>query len=60
MRLEAIKEELISGVISLVIGLAATYAVSIAIPTPDLKWALTAVGFATFFSGFFSAYYTAE
>mgnify|MGYP006875068633 CR=1 FL=1 len=51
------QEELTSGVISTAIGLTATYAVSLAIPTSDLQWTLTAVGFASFFSGFFSRYY---
>ena len=48
---------LVSGIISTVIGLAATYAVSVIIPTTDLEWTLTAVGFASFFSGLFSDYY---
>ncbi|MBC5793561.1 MAG: hypothetical protein H8Z69_06050 [Nanohaloarchaea archaeon] len=52
------QEELISGVVSTVIGVAATYGVSLAIPTNDLTWALTAVGFASFFSGFFGSYYS--
>jgi len=48
--------ELKSGLISLVIALAVTYGVSLVYPTQDLQWALTAVGFASFFSGFFSRY----
>ena len=49
--------ELKSGATSLIIGLAVTYAVSLVYPTQDLQWALTAVGFASFFSGFFGRYY---
>lgn len=51
------QEELTSGIVSTAIGLTATYAVSFAIPTSNLQWALTAVGFASFFSGFFGRYY---
>ena len=51
------KNEITSGTISTIIGLTATYTVSLAIPTNDLIWALTAVAFASFFSGFFGMYY---
>jgi hypothetical protein len=54
------QEELISGFVSTVIGVAATYGVSLAISTSDLTWALTAVGFASFFSGFFGSYYSSK
>jgi hypothetical protein len=57
MELGDFKEEAVSGVISLAIGVSATYAVSYLLPTQNLQWALTAVGFASFFSGFFSSYY---
>ncbi|PSH01183.1 MAG: hypothetical protein BRC27_02855 [Nanohaloarchaea archaeon SW_10_44_10] len=57
MKLDDLKEEFISGVISLVISLVVTYGVSWVYPTFELDWALTAVGFASFFSGFFSHYY---
>ncbi|MFB6115922.1 MAG: hypothetical protein ABEK10_00265 [Candidatus Nanosalina sp.] len=50
-------EELKSGVISLVISLVATLGVAQVFTTEDLQWALVAVGFASFFSGFFSRYY---
>ncbi len=52
------QEELISGVVSTLIGVAVTYGISMAIPTNELAWALTAVGFASFFSGFFGSYYS--
>lgn len=55
MELPDIERELISGITSAAIGLAATYAVSLVVPTQDLQWALTAVVFASFFSGFFGA-----
>lgn len=51
------QEELISGITSTVIGVVAAYGVSLVIPTTDLTWALTAVGFASFFSGFLGCYY---
>jgi ABC-type antimicrobial peptide transport system permease subunit len=51
------KDEVISGFVGSIIGVAATYGVSLAIPTTNLTWALTAVGFASFFSGFFGSYY---
>lgn len=57
MELPNVKDEVISGVTSLVIALITTYSVSYAVPTQDLQWALTAVGFASFFSGFFGRYY---
>jgi len=60
MELDDLKDEFISGVISTVVGLVATYGVSLAVPTQDLQWALTAVGFASFFSGFFGRYYARE
>lgn len=60
MDLQSYKGEAISGLVSLVIGLVATYAVSFAVPTSDLQWALYAVGFASFFSGFFGRYYAEE
>jgi hypothetical protein len=49
-------EELKSAVISTVISLAVTYGVSVVYPSEDVAWALVAVGFAAFFSGFFSRY----
>lgn len=60
MELPDLKRELITGATSAVIGLAATYAVSLVIPTQDLQWALTAVVFASFFSGFFGAHFAEE
>ena len=60
MELPDLKQELISGATSTVIALAATYAVSLAVLTQDLQWALTAVGFASFFSGFFGAHFSGE
>lgn len=57
MELDDVKGELVSGFTSLSIALAVTYSVSMAYPTTDIQWALTAVGFASFFSGFFSHYY---
>ena len=50
------QEELISGGISLVIALTATYGVSLAFPAKSLN-PFIAVAFASFFSGFFSRYY---
>ncbi|MFB6158961.1 MAG: hypothetical protein ABEJ95_04885 [Candidatus Nanohalobium sp.] len=60
MEIDDWKDELTSGAVSTVIALAATYAVSLAVPTQDLQWALTAVGFASFFSGFFGAHFSGE
>lgn len=48
---------LFSGLVSLGVALTATYAASFVVPTGDLEWAMTAVGFASFFSGLFSGYY---
>ena len=45
MNVDAIK----SGAIGLVIGLVATYLVSLIFPTTNLRWSLVAVGFASFF-----------
>ncbi|MFB6246365.1 MAG: hypothetical protein ABEI74_02105 [Candidatus Pacearchaeota archaeon] len=50
----SLKEPLISGLISVVIGTGITYLVSLVIQTSELKWALIAVAIASFFSGFFS------
>ncbi|WP_268237302.1 hypothetical protein [Paraliobacillus quinghaiensis] len=41
--------------ISVVIALIFTYLASLVIPTEELVWAMIAVTFASFFSGFFSA-----
>ena len=60
MQLDDFKGEFISGVSSLVMSVAVTYGVSLVYPTSDLQWALIAVGFAGFFSGFFSHYYAGE
>ncbi|QKQ98485.1 hypothetical protein GKQ38_03080 [Candidatus Nanohaloarchaea archaeon] len=57
MELDNYTDDAISGLISLVISLVATYAASFAVPTQDLIWALYAVGFASFLSGFFGSYY---
>lgn len=56
MELEELQHPLISGSISAVIGLTITFGVNLVYPTNDITWALTAVGFASFFSGFFSDY----
>ncbi|MDY6761783.1 MAG: hypothetical protein SVY41_01930 [Candidatus Nanohaloarchaea archaeon] len=50
-------EEVTSGLISILVAIAVTYAASIVFPTSNLGWALIAVGFASFFSGFFGRYY---
>lgn len=60
MELDELKPAFISGATSLITALAATYAVSLAVPTQELQWAMTAVGFASFFSGFFGAYFAEE
>jgi len=57
MEIEEFKGEFISGFTSVAVSLAATYGVSFVYPAADLQWALVAVGFASFFSGFFSHYY---
>ncbi len=44
---------IVSGIIGLLVGLAATYIINLIIPTTNLGWRLIAVGFATFFSGVF-------
>jgi hypothetical protein len=56
MELDELEGPVVSGVISVVIALVVTFGVAQVIPTQELEWALTAVGFASFFSGFFSAY----
>jgi len=43
---------IMSGTIGIVIGLFSTYVVSLIIPTTNLKWSMTAVGIAAFFSAF--------
>ncbi|WP_414838122.1 hypothetical protein ACK3SF_01840 [Candidatus Nanosalina sp. VS9-1] len=58
MEIDEYREEFTSGAISLVIAVAVTYAVSLAYPSSDLQWALIAVAFASFFSGFFSTLQT--
>jgi len=60
MQVSDLREEVISGATSTLIGLAATYGASLTVPTQDLQWALIAVGLASFFSGFFSRYYAGE
>jgi hypothetical protein len=60
MVIDDFKGELISGTVSLTIALVVTYGVSLVYPTEDLRWALTAVGFASFFAGFFSHYYEGQ
>lgn len=57
MSVDDFKGELVSGFVSLVIALVVTLGVSLVYPTDDLQWALTAVGFASFFAGFFSHHY---
>ena len=57
MNLHDFRGEFTSAVTSLVVSLAATYGVAMVYPSADLQWALIAVGFASFFSGFFSHYY---
>lgn len=42
---------IVSGLISVVVGVAVTALVAQFIATSDLEWALIAVGFASFFSG---------
>ncbi|WP_456272403.1 hypothetical protein [Bacillus sp. AK031] len=44
-----------AAVISVIIAVVFTFLASLIIPTDDLTWALIAVAFAAFFSGFFSA-----
>jgi hypothetical protein len=56
MELDELKDPVVSGVISAAIALVITFGVAQVVPTQDLNWALTAVGVASFFSGFFSTY----
>ncbi len=51
-----LKRSVISGVIGVVIGEVLTYLVSFVVPTTpeQLRWAMIAVGFSTFFGCFFS------
>ncbi|MFB6209644.1 MAG: hypothetical protein ABEJ56_05935 [Candidatus Nanohaloarchaea archaeon] len=51
------KEAIKNGLLSSAIALIFTYLVSMVVPNPELTWAMIAVGFASFFSGFFSSYY---
>ena len=60
MEPDELEGEFASGVINLAISLVLTYGASIVYPTADLQWALIAVGFASFFSGFFGSYYAEE
>ena len=48
------QEELKVGLISTAISLLITYGVSLVYPTEDITWALIAVAFSAFFSGFFA------
>ena len=54
MRNKSWKAATVAGIISLSIGVLATYLISIMIPTTELTWSITAVGFASFFGGFSS------
>jgi chromate transport protein ChrA len=49
-----------AAVISVIIAVVFTFLASLIIPTDDLTWALIAVTFAAFFSGFFSAQRNSE
>lgn len=49
------QEDLKSGIISAAISLPITYGFSLVYPTSDIAWVLTAVGFAAFFSGYFTS-----
>lgn len=54
------KKEFTSGIISTIIALFITYIVSFIFPTGNLRWALTAVGIASFFSAFFTHYFVVK
>lgn len=56
MEKDLAKDVLIHGVVSVLIAVIVTYAVSTVIPTEDLIWALYAVVFASFFSSASTAY----
>lgn len=56
METDELQEMLIPAVISVVIALVATYAVSMFIPTDDLMWAMYAVGIASFLSSLGTSY----
>ncbi len=56
MELDQYEEPAISGLVSLFFAVVITYGVAMVYPTSNLQWTLTAVGFASFFSGFFSNY----
>lgn len=54
---EKVRESVLSGAISLAIGLTVTYGVSLVVPTPwKLSQVFVAVGFASFFAGLGGAY----
>ena len=61
MELEDYKDHpAIHGLVSTLIGTGITFGVHQVYPSGDLKWALTAVAIASFFSGTFSAHYSKE
>ncbi len=56
MTLDKFEEPVTKAVASAAIALTVTFGVAQIYPTGDLDWALAAVGFGSFFSGFFSSY----
>lgn len=48
---------LIAGIVAVIFGVLATFLVDMVAPTANLMWAMTAVGFASFFGGFAGYYF---
>lgn len=57
---DLVKDVAVHGLISVVIALAITYGVNMAVPSGDIQWALIAVGIASFFSSAATAYVKEE
>lgn len=58
MNTDYARESVLHGLVALAISVLVTVGVEQAIPAEDLAWAIYAVGFASFFSAFFVAYYS--
>ncbi len=56
LSVDNLKEPVFKGATSTAVALAVTFGVAQVYTTSDLTWTLFAVGFASFFSAFFSSY----
>lgn len=58
MNTDYAREAILHGLVAVVISILVTFGVAQVVPTDDLAWAIYAVGYASFFSAFFAAYYS--